>query len=76
MSDGHHTSPTFADVNRDVLRTLDPPGNLYFAWMCVVALLLAGFFFAWAGQVWWGMGMAGKRVPQMWASELIRNVPW
>jgi molybdopterin-containing oxidoreductase family membrane subunit len=76
MSDGHNTSPTFADVNRDVLRTLDPPGNLYFAWMCVVALLLAGFFFAWAGQVWWGMGMAGKRVPQMWAMYITTFVFW
>src|SRR5438094_82318 len=45
MSDSRTTSsPTFADVNRDVLRTLNPPGNLYFAWMCVVALGLAGFF--------------------------------
>jgi molybdopterin-containing oxidoreductase family membrane subunit len=76
MSDGHNTSPTFADVNRDVLRTLDPPGNLYFAWMCVVALLLAGFFLAWAGQVWWGMGMAGKRVPQMWAMYITTFVFW
>ena len=24
---------TLADVNRDVLRTLDFPSNIYFAWM-------------------------------------------
>jgi len=42
----------------------------------VVALLLAGFFFAWAGQVWWGMGMAGKRVPQMWAMYITTFVFW
>jgi molybdopterin-containing oxidoreductase family membrane subunit len=77
MSDNRTTtSPTFADVNRDVLRTLDPPGNLYFAWMCFVALLLAGFFVAWTGQVWWGMGMAGKRVPQMWAMYITTFVFW
>ena len=29
---GAHVEPTFADVNRDVLRTLLPPGNLYFTW--------------------------------------------
>ena len=41
MSDSRAAaSPSFADVNRDVLRTLQPPGNLYFAWMCFVALLL------------------------------------
>src|SRR5437764_8035408 len=67
MSDGRATSPTFADVTRDVARTLEPPGNLYFSWMSVVALILTAGILAWAGQVWWGMGMAGKRVPQMWA---------
>ncbi|MGH7304757.1 MAG: NrfD/PsrC family molybdoenzyme membrane anchor subunit, partial [Candidatus Rokuibacteriota bacterium] len=76
MSDSRTPSPTFADVNRDVLRTLEPPGNLYFAWMCVVALLLAGFFIAWTAQVWWGMGMAGKRVPQMWAMYITTFVFW
>src|SRR3989441_10900382 len=76
MSDGRTTSPTFADVNRDVLRTLEPPGNLYFGWMSVVALILAGFFVAWTGQVWWGMGMAGKRVPQMWAMYITTFVFW
>ena len=76
MNDSRVSAPTFADVNRDVLRTLEPPGNLYFAWMCFVALLLAGFFGAWAGQVWWGMGMAGKRVPQMWAMYITTFVFW
>ena len=76
MNDSRISAPTFADVNRDVLRTLEPPGNLYFAWMCFVALLLAGFFGAWAGQVWWGMGMAGKRVPQMWAMYITTFVFW
>ena len=54
-----YSAPTFADVNRDVLRTLTPPGHLYFAWMCVVGLLLTGFFFAWSYQVYVGMGAAG-----------------
>src|SRR5205807_13113 len=66
----------FADVNRDVVRTLEPPGNLYFAWMCVVALILAGGILAWTGQIWWGMGMAGKRAPQMWAMYITSFVFW
>src|SRR2546427_1911400 len=65
MSDSHATSPTFADVTRDVARTLAPPGNLYFGWMCVVALILTAGIVAWTGQIWGGMGMAGRRVPQM-----------
>src|SRR3989442_13573410 len=63
MSDSHATSPTFADVTRDVARTLAPPGNLYFGWMCVVALILTAGIVAWTGQIWWGMGMAGQGGP-------------
>src|SRR5256886_9510558 len=76
MSDTRVTSPTFADVTRDVVRTLEPPGSLYFSWMSVVALILAAGILAWAGQVWWGMGMAGKRVPQMWAMYITSFVFW
>src|SRR5437899_10251857 len=76
MSDGRATSPTYADVTRDVARTLEPPGNLYFSWMSVVALILTAGILAWAGQIWWGMGMAGKRVPQMWAMYITSFVFW
>src|SRR3989449_376877 len=76
MSDSHATSPTFADVTRDVARTLAPPGNLYFGWMSVVALILTAGIVAWTGQIWWGMGMAGKRVPQMWAMYITSFVFW
>src|SRR5881628_1931260 len=51
MSDSHATSPTFADVTRDVARTLAPPGNLYFGWMSVVALILTAGIVAWTGQM-------------------------
>ena len=54
--------PTYSDVNRDVLATLKPPGNTYFAWMCVVALVLCCLFYAWAWQVWTGMGAAGGAI--------------
>src|SRR3989442_4912779 len=67
MSAGRAPSPTCADVPRDVARTLEPPGTLYFSWMSVVALILTAGILAWAGQIWWGMGMAGKRGPPMWA---------
>jgi Ni/Fe-hydrogenase subunit HybB-like protein len=77
MSASHSpATPTFADVNRDVLRTLAPPGNAYFAWMCVVGLVLSAGFTAWAYQVWFGMGAAGKRTPQMWAMYITTFVFW
>src|SRR3989304_3127104 len=76
MSDPALTTPTFADVNRAGLPPPEPPGNRYFAWMCVVALILSAGILFWAGQVWWGIGMAGKRVPQMWALYITTFVFW
>ena len=38
---GTTASATWADVNRDVIRTIGMPGEKYFAWMCLVALTLA-----------------------------------
>jgi len=72
----HAAEPTFADVNRDVLATLHPPGNLYFAWMCVVGLILTCGILAWTYQIFYGMGAAGKRTPQMWAMYITTFVFW
>jgi molybdopterin-containing oxidoreductase family membrane subunit len=72
----HTAAPTYGDVNRDVLATLRPPGNLYFAWMSIVGLLLTCFFLAWTYQIFVGMGSAGKRVPQMWAMYITTFVFW
>src|SRR5262245_10377521 len=69
-------TPSFADVNRDVLRTLQPPSNAYFGWMCLVGLLLAAGSVAWSYQIWFGMGAAGKRTPQMWAMYITTFVFW
>jgi Ni/Fe-hydrogenase subunit HybB-like protein len=69
-------SPTYADVNRDVSRTLEPPGNLYYAWMCLIGLVLAVGILQWAFQVWIGMGAAGKRTPQYWAMYITTFVFW
>jgi len=72
----HTATPSYGDVNRDVIATLRPPGNLYFAWMCIVGLLLACFFLAWSYQIFAGMGAAGKRTPQMWAMYITSFVFW
>ena len=77
VADPRHTAtPTYGDVNRDVLATLRPPGNLYFAWMSIVGLLLMCFLLAWTYQIFVGMGSAGKRVPQMWAMYITTFVFW
>jgi len=72
----HPATPTYGDVTRDVLATLRPPGNLYFAWMSIVGLLLTCFLLAWTYQIFVGMGSAGKRVPQMWAMYITTFVFW
>src|SRR2546425_249443 len=69
-------TPSYGDVNRDVLSTLRPPGNLYFAWMCIVGLLLTCFFLAWGYQIVAGMGTAGQRTPRMWAMNITSFVFW
>ncbi len=68
--------PTWADVNRDVIRTVGMPGNSYFAWMCFVAAVLGCGVLAWSFQIWTGMGAAGKRTPQMWAMYITTFVFW
>ena len=68
--------PTWADVNRDVVRTVGMPGNTYFAWMCLVGLTLGAGVVAWSWQIWAGMGAAGKRTPQMWAMYITTFVFW
>ena len=67
---------TWADVNRDVIRTVGMPGNTYFFWMTVIALTLACGVAAWTYQIYIGMGAAGKRTPQMWAMYITTFVFW
>ncbi len=44
--------------------------------MSLIALILAGGIFCWVLQVYFGMGMAGKRNPQMWAMYITTFVFW
>jgi len=76
MSDSAGRQPTYADVNRDVIRTLEPPSPAYFGWMTVVALILTAGILAWTWQIYAGMGAAGKRTPQMWAMYITTFVFW
>src|SRR5262249_16601346 len=75
-SDTGAAQVTWADVNRDVYRTLNTAGNTYFAWMCLVALVLAAGVFAWANQIWKGIGLPGNRTPQMWGLYITNFVFW
>ena len=52
------------------------PSDKYFAWMCLVVLVLCAGVGAWAYQIWVGIGAAGKRTPQMWAMYITTFVFW
>jgi Ni/Fe-hydrogenase subunit HybB-like protein len=71
-----HQSPAFADVNDAIQRTLRPPGNLYFAWMSVLGLLLTTGILAWTFQVYAGLGSTGLRVPVFWGLYITDFVFW
>src|SRR6266516_3843458 len=44
--------------------------------MCVVGLILTCGILAWTNQIFYGMGEAGKRTPQMWAMYITTLVFW
>ena len=67
---------TLADVTLDVARSLGPPGNTYFTWMCVLTVVLGAGIVAWTVQTWKGLGMAGLRAPQFWALYITAFVYW
>ena len=68
--------PTYRDVNRDVLHTLDTPGPLYFAWITIAAVLLLCFVIGLTWQVAMGLGVTGLRTPQFWALYITDFVFW
>jgi Ni/Fe-hydrogenase subunit HybB-like protein len=69
-------APTYGDVNRDVVRTLDTPGPLYFAWTTIAAGLLLCFVLGLTWQVYVGLGTTGLRTPQYWALYITDFVFW
>ena len=57
------SDPSYADVNRDVLQTLEPPGNAYYGWMSLIGFVLATCLFtAWTWQIYIGIGHAGTLI--------------
>jgi Ni/Fe-hydrogenase subunit HybB-like protein len=68
--------PTYADVNRDLIRTLDPPGKGWFAGMAVIVLGLAFGGFCFARQLRYGLGVSGYTPPIFWGTYITTFVFW
>jgi molybdopterin-containing oxidoreductase family membrane subunit len=68
--------PTYADVNRDVIRTIEPPGRGWFMAMGVILSGLAFGAFCWARQLRWGVGVTGYTPPVFWGTYITTFVFW
>jgi Ni/Fe-hydrogenase subunit HybB-like protein len=66
----------YDDVNRTVLRTLEPPGWRYWTSMAALAAVTAMGLATWMYQVWFGLGVTGLRQPVMWAIYITNFVFW
>ena len=69
-------APTYAEVNRDIIATLAPPGKRWYAGM---ALILAGLAFGglcWALQLKDGLGITGYTPPIFWGTYITTFVFW
>jgi len=67
---------SYNEINREVLRTLAPPGRVYYL---LLGLCVAGIIFGTlceAYQFYVGMGVTGLMHPVMWGIYLISFVFW
>jgi Ni/Fe-hydrogenase subunit HybB-like protein len=68
--------PTYADVNRDIIRTLDPPGAGWFMGMAIILVGLAMGGIAFAYQLKNGLGVTGYTPPIFWGTYITTFVFW
>jgi molybdopterin-containing oxidoreductase family membrane subunit len=67
----------YADVNRDVVRSLVQTGPRYYvALATALGVTLACFFFPWFYQLFYGLGAAGMNHPVVWGTYLANFIFW
>jgi molybdopterin-containing oxidoreductase family membrane subunit len=72
----HAAAPAWSDVNRDIIRTLEPPGRGWAAFMGVVLAGLAFGAYCWARQLKLGVGVTGYTPPVFWGTYITTFVFW
>jgi molybdopterin-containing oxidoreductase family membrane subunit len=66
----------YQQVDRVVLRAMQPPGLRYWLWVGFLATLVAIGAFAWTMQIYYGLQLTGLRQPVMWAFYITNFVFW
>jgi len=68
---------SYADVNRDIVRSLVETGPKYYVTLAIAfGLTLACFFFPWFYQLNYGLGAAGVNHPSVWGTYLASFIFW
>jgi molybdopterin-containing oxidoreductase family membrane subunit len=67
---------TYSQINRDLLRTMQPPGKMYYGLLAVDLSLLGWGIYAWLYQVRTGLGVAGLNHPVGWGVYITNFVVW
>jgi Ni/Fe-hydrogenase subunit HybB-like protein len=66
----------YAQINRDLTRTLEAPGRLYYGALGLVLVVLVWAIFAWGYQLKTGLGVAGINYPVGWGVYITNFVFW
>ena len=71
-----NAEPSFRDIDRSVLRVMEPAGRAYWAWVgfCFTLVAIAAGF--WLRQIYSGLGVTGLAQPVMWAIYITNFVFW
>jgi Ni/Fe-hydrogenase subunit HybB-like protein len=77
MQKSNHQDLSYADVNRDVVRSLVVTGKRYYVSLGIaISLTLICFFFPWFYQLYYGLGAAGMNHPAVWGTYLANFIFW
>lgn len=67
---------TFRQVDRDILRTMEPPGRLYYGLLALVLAVILWGVYAWWYQIQTGLAVAGLNNPVGWGTYITNFVFW
>lgn len=67
---------TYSRINTDLLKTMRPPGKLYYLVLLLDLLVLGWGVYAWSYQIRVGMGATGLTHPVGWGAYIATFVFW